>query len=312
MKQEILERYISGNATPDECATVVEWLDSDQENVREYMALHKLHDITIMNQMESMEEKTSFVLERVPKKISWKKISIEIAKIAAILLLVLGINNLRNTDEGYQTIYVPAGQRAEVLLPDSSKVWLNSSSRLRYPLAFNKKQREVQLDGEAYFQVTHSKKPFIVKSQKVNVSVLGTEFNMKTYSDSYSDQIDLLKGSIELSGGVFANGTLRMKPEESVCIANGKIQISRIKDHDYYKWKEGLLCFDNESVVNILKKLEVYYDIQINVGKHPFLEEYYSGKFRVRDGVEQVLKILQLEYKFTYTKDNNLNLITIK
>lgn len=312
MDQKILERYINGKATLEERAEVVEWMDSDEENVHEFMALHKLHDIAVMNQIEDMEGKKSFTTKEIFKKASWKKISIEIAKIAAIIFLMLGINSLRDTDEGYQTIYVPAGQRAEVILPDSSKVWLNSSSRLRYPLAFNQKQREVQLNGEAYFQVAHNKKPFIVKSQKVNVSVLGTEFNMKTYSNSDSDQIDLLKGTIELSGGVFKDATLRMKPEESVCIANGKIQISRIKDHDYFKWKEGLLCFDNESVANIIKKLEVYYDIQIKVGKHSFLEESYSGKFRVRDGVEQVLKVLQLEYKFTYTKDNNLNLITIK
>lgn len=312
MDRKILERYMNGKATLDERAKVVEWMDSDEKNVHEYMALHKLHDIAVMNQIENAEGKNTLTTKEASKKAPWRKISIEVAKAAAIIVLVLGINSLINTSEGYQTIYAPAGQRAEVILPDSSKVWLNSSSRLRYPLAFNARQREVQLDGEAYFQVAHHKKPFIVKSEKVNVTVLGTEFNIRTYSHADSDQIDLLKGSIELSGGIFKNTTLRMKPEESVCIAKGKVQISKIKDHDYFKWKEGLICFDNESIAHIIKKLETYYDIRIEVGKHPFLEESYSGKFRAKDGVEQVLKVLQLEYKFTYTKDNNLNLITIK
>lgn len=311
MKQEILARYINGSATPNERANVVEWLDSDNKNVHEYMALHKLHNISIMNQIES-GEKNSAPAKQIPEKSLWKKIGIEIAKIAAIILIVFEISNLANTNEDYQIIYAPAGQRTEVILPDNSKVWLNSASRLKYPLVFNKKQREVLLDGEAYFEVAHNEKPFIVKTQKINVRVLGTEFNVRSYSNADSEQIDLLKGSIELSGATFNNETLLMKPQESVSIVNGKVQITKIKDHDYFKWKEGLLCFDNESVADIIKKLEVYYDIRIKVGKHLFLTETYSGKFRIRDGVEQVLKVLQLEYKFTYTKDNNLNLITIK
>lgn len=312
MKQETLARYIDGSATPSERVSVVEWLDSDNKNVHEYMALHKLHNISIMNRIEGVEKNIASPAYRIHRKPFWKKIGIEIAKIAAVILIVFEISNLTNTNEDYQIIYAPAGQRTEVILPDNSKVWLNSSSRLKYPLAFNKKQREVLLDGEAYFEVAHNEKPFIVKTQKINVRVLGTEFNVRSYSNADSEQIDLLKGSIELSGTTFNNETLLMKPQESVSIVNGKVQITKIKDHDYFKWKEGLLCFDNESVADIIKKLEVYYDIRIKVGKHSFLTESYSGKFRVRDGVEQVLKVLQLEYKFSYTKDNNLNLITIK
>lgn len=312
MKKELLERYISGKATLNERKNVVAWLDSDQKNVRELMALHKLYNITIMNQIEPAEQKAFLVMKHKSIKYVWKKAGIEIIKIAAIVAILLGINSLKNTDQGYQTIYVPSGQRAELTLPDSTKVWLNSHSRLTYPLTFNKKQREVQLDGEGYFEVAHNKKAFVVKTQNVNVQVLGTEFNMKTYSNSDSDQIDLLKGSIELSGGTLKNKTYRMQPAESVYITNGTIKVSKIKNYDYFKWKEGLICFDKESVANIFKKLEIYYGININVSQHKFLEEYYSGKFRIRDGVEQVLKILQLEYEFTYTKDNSLNLITIK
>ena len=81
---------------------------------------------------------------------------------------------------------------------------------------------------------------------------------------------------------------------------------------DYFKWKEGLLCFNNQPIHVIIDKLRLYYDVRIEVADLPFLEERYSGKFRVKEGIEQVLKVLQLEHKFTYVKDNELNLITIK
>jgi len=81
---------------------------------------------------------------------------------------------------------------------------------------------------------------------------------------------------------------------------------------DYFKWKEGLLCFTNSPIEEIIHKLCLYYDVKIEVAALPFLKESYSGKFRVKDGVEHVLKVLQLEHKFSYKIDNELNLITIK
>lgn len=312
MDAKVLDKYIKGEATLEERQQVVEWLDASEENVREMMALHKLHDISLMNQslMEvGVEEKVD---RPEGQQWKWRNIGVELLKVAAVVLILVGIHFFgRAEQEGYQTLYVPSGQRAELTLPDGTKVWLNSHTRLVYPLAFGK-VRTVELDGEAYFTVVHNEQPFIVKAGDLDVQVLGTEFNVKAYSISSKQKIDLLKGSVKLSGQVLGNKALCMSPKESISIIDGKFMRSRIDDYDYFKWKEGLICFHNESVGTIIKKLELYYDIHIVVHKEDFLNECYSGKFRTKDGIEQVLQVLQLEHDFTYVKDNNLNLITIK
>ena len=103
-----------------------------------------------------------------------------------------------------------------------------------------------------------------------------------------------------------------MTAGEQVFYKKGKYVSAQIGNMDYFKWKEGLLCFNNQPIHVIIDKLRLYYDVRIEVADLPFLEERYSGKFRVKEGIEQVLKVLQLEHKFTYVKDNELNLITIK
>jgi len=312
MDEKVLDKYIKGTATSEERQLVIDWLDADEQNVREMMALHKLNDIAVMNQMEAV--KTEVLSQEVAKgTMRWRRVVGELLKVAAVVLVLLGIQFLMKQDTvGQQTLYVPGGQRAELILPDGTKVWLNSRTRLAYPLNFEE-VREVKLDGEAYFSVVRNEtSPFVVKACGLDVKVLGTEFNVKAYAVSDERQVDLLKGSVELSGGVMGDKNYLMQPDECVRVAEGKIESTRIKDDDYFRWKEGLICFDNENIGDIIKKLELYYDVHITIERTDFLEDTYSGKFRSKDGIDQVLKVLQLEYDFTYVKDNNLNLITIK
>lgn len=310
MDEKVLDKYIRGEATQEERNQVVEWMDADEEHVREVMALRKLHDVLLMNQVEEVIDCAEKPMRHY---VSWRKLFWEVSKVAALLLLVLGIQFLmKKEDMGSQNLYVPAGQRAELTLPDGSKVWLNSRTRLTYPLTFAK-TREVELDGEAYFTVARNEgRNFVVKTQGMEVRVLGTEFNVKAYAGADEMQVDLLKGSVELGGNALGGTSCRMLPKERIRIAGGKLEKSRIDDYDYFKWTEGLICFHEEPVSSIIKKLELYYNIHIVVNKKDFLNELYSGKFRTEDGVEQVLRILQLEHDFTYERDSDLNVIIIK
>lgn len=162
------------------------------------------------------------------------------------------------------------------------------------------------------FDVKHNEdNPFVVGTKSMNVTVLGTEFNVSAYSDIEEFNIALLRGSIELNLPDRSR-RYRMTAGEQVFYKKGKYVSAQIGNMDYFKWKEGLLCFNNQPIHVIIDKLRLYYDVRIEVADLPFLEERYSGKFRVKEGIEQVLKVLQLEHKFTYVKDNELNLITIK
>lgn len=309
IEQKTLLKYLEGNATDEERESVVEWLESNEENLQELIKLRKLHNISIFNEPVKEEE-----AGRNP--VFAKKFLYEFAKIAAVFLVFLVgsyfLNNRTETSTS-QTLFVPSGQRAEIMLPDSSIVWINAKTRMSYASDFGKTSRVIELDGEAYFKVKKGQKhAFVVRTKEVDINVLGTEFNVIAYRDNSITEISLVSGSIEVKGATVPNGTFVMEANNLVRISDGKFQSSIIKNYDYFRWKEGVLCFDNESIESIFKKLELYYDTNIKVEKKSLLKLRYSGKFRAKDGVEQVLKVLQLEHKFDYTVNSNLNLITIK
>jgi ferric-dicitrate binding protein FerR (iron transport regulator) len=313
MEKKLLQQYVEGNVTAEEIEQVVDWLDASEEHVREYMAVHKLYDISLMN-------KPAFgkPVYQPKRHIHLRKAGYELLKIAAVFLVIWAGMRLLNhqpppeTPMTYQTLFVPAGQRAELTLPDSTKVWLNAKSQLVYPAHFEKGNREVTLNGEAYFQVTRKEKqPFIVKTGQMDIHVRGTEFNVIAYAGQPVSEVALLKGHVDVKLPGDAP-SYTMKTNETVICRDGKFYPSQIIDYEHFKWREGLICFHNETVGDMIEKLQVYYDIRIEADKADLLELRYTGKFRTKDGVEQVLKVLQLEHKFTYTRDNELNVITLK
>lgn len=243
---------------------------------------------------------------------------IETAKIAAIFAVVLlgtyywSEKHQAEQSESLQSIHVPAGQRAELMLADGTKVWLNSLSTLTFPGHFNGDIRNVKLDGEGYFAVTkNEKQPFIVETNKCNVKVLGTEFNVMAYAADSIWETALLEGAVEiLSPGTTMNG-MKLEPNTMASLKGNKLIKGRIKDPEHFLWREGLICFNNVSVKDMLEKLKLYYGVDIIVNNTKIFNNHYTGKFRVRDGVEHVLKVLKLNNKFTYKKDDEKNVITI-
>lgn len=306
---ELLMKYIKGETTPEEREKVVRWLDEDPEHIHQYHSLRKLYDISLWSPIEEsqQEEKQTRTLKPV-----W----IEFLKVAAVILITfLGTKAFFDWKEDpvkMQTVIVPAGQRAELLLADGTKVWLNSRSKLKFPDRFQKDARNVELDGEGYFEVTHKEEaPFTVHTSRYDVKELGTEFNVKAYNSKNQFEASLLKGSVEVSN-MNKSQVVRLRPDEQVISDGSQLIRSVILDKNYFRWKEGLLCLDDESIGGLIDKLELYYDVKIIVQQASLMKYHYSGKFRISDGVEHVLKVLQLKHKFTYIEEEEQNLIIIK
>ena len=308
--KELLQRYIKGEVSEKERLKIASWLDESPENMREFLVLRKLYDISLW---QANTDKTNSV-----KKVHYsiRKIMAEILKIAAIFLIGFwGSKQLQiqqSNKKQMQTIHVPAGQRAEVTLADGTHVWLNSRSTLKFPEQFSANTRNVELDGEGYFSVQHNENsPFTVQTEKYAIHVLGTEFNVKAYHNSPLFETALLNGSVEISSLTMPK-RLRLKPNEMAIASQEGLNTSHIPDYNYFKWKEGLFCFEDESIQSLIEKLQLYYDIKIDVQRPSLLQYRYSGKFRIKDGIDHVLKVLQLKHKFTYTKNEETNLIVIK
>ena len=180
--EQLLQRYIRGKVSEEERLKVVSWLDESPDNMREFLALRKLYDISLWH--TDTEQKT------LHKKFipTIRRIAIETLKIAAIFLIGIFVTKQfveqKVEDIQIQTIHVPTGQRAELTLADGTHVWLNSRSTLRFPNKFGTNKRNVELNGEGYFSVHHDKKrPFTVQTEKYAIHVLGTEFNVMMYKD---------------------------------------------------------------------------------------------------------------------------------
>jgi ferric-dicitrate binding protein FerR (iron transport regulator) len=312
MNRELLQRYVEGDVTPEEVKTVTDWLDASEDHVREYVSLHKFYDCSLWNETKRQPP----VLQR--KQPIARRIAFECVRVAAIFIIAFSIVRYmdkvseKTSPKAFHTLVVPAGQRAVLTLADGTGVWLNAQSRFVYPAVFEKGKREVFLDGEGYFDVAHDEaQPFTVKTKNMDVLVLGTEFNLIAYDADPQVEVSLLKGNVALKPAG-SDRVRRMNPGECIRWYDGVFAASTIGNYDYFKWKEGLLCFDNATVGAILEKLNLYFDVNIDVEKQNFLNYRYTGKFRTKDGVEQVLKVLQLEHKFTYTRDSERNTITIK
>lgn len=310
MDKEILQQYIEGRLDRQQKENVAEWLDADEKNMQEYLLLRGVYDATLWSEPEH----SSFARR---KQISLLK---DFLKVAAIFIVAFGCAYFFISGQGdsiepeiaMQTVYVPEGQRAEVILSDGSKVWLNAKTTLSFPEKFRGEERRVELDGEAYFDVKQDlSRHFIVSSEEYQVKVLGTEFNVKACHRNNYFETALLKGSVEVMSNC-THEKLILTPNTYVYTKEGKFIQAALENTDQFLWKEGIIAFEGESVRSIFSKLELYYDVNIEVQNTRILDFPYTGKFRTKDGVEHVLKVLQLRHKFTYTKDNDTNTIVIK
>ncbi len=314
MDKNLLISYIKGNATDQEKVTITRWLDADPDHMREYLVLCKLHDITIWQEVPHNSQ------EQKPRKRAalLKRLSIEALKIAAVVTLAFFafqyFFTIPQPDKPIvmQTLHVPAGQRAEITLVDGTSVWLNANTTLTFPNQFTKGVREVQLEGEGYFDViTDKTKPFFVKTEKYDVKVWGTEFNVMAWPGHGIFETALLEGSVEVMYAGDDKGSF-IQPDQRIYLENGRIVRGPINHYNHFLWKDGIISFNNESFPEMVKKLELYFDLKIEVKNDKLLKYHCTGKFRTKDGVEHILKVLQLSNDFSFKIDDKSNVITIK
>lgn len=206
----------------------------------------------------------------------------------------------------YQVI-AEKGQRASVVLPDGTKVYLNSQSKLTYPASFALNHRTVHLTGEAYFEVTHDKNnPFIVSTPAANVKVLGTTFNLHAYTESALFEASLVEGKVEVIPHKTPGNSIFLIPGQKVCYDThtGKMKIRNTDLRIETAWKRGDLLFRSQTFINILTQLESFFGAKIEVkGNYP--TELFTGTFH-EDNINQVLQNLQQHYKFKFHKSEDI------
>ncbi len=163
----------------------------------------------------------------------------------------------------FNTITTPVGGQYQVELEDGTKVWLNSMSSLRFPVAFNGNERNVELTGEAYFEVAKNKyKPFNVQAAGTRVQVLGTHFNINAYKDNEYLTATLLEGSVRMVHGS-AMTVLTPGQQGKITTSGNQIEVKDADIEETMAWKNGLFVFHDENIVNIMKQVSRWYDIDV-------------------------------------------------
>ncbi len=353
--ERIIIKYFEGKATKEESGLLSDWLDQNKSNRQIFTALKKAHIEIEANAMQDSsltnmaynrflgninKYETSGTSDRIKKKTSLRY---NILRYAAIFIIIfsIGIGSYylgykSSPDEGnnFCEIDVPYGSRSAVILPDGSKIWLNAGSKIKYNRHFDINSREVFLEGEAYFDVKKTKRPFIVYTSHISIHVLGTRFNVKSYPDEDNIEATLVEGNICIESKK-SNKPVFLKPKEKLTYhkPDAKTEVSYYKKDDepdkarrkastnmdltltpiqdihikrnvntdeYTSWKDGTLIFNKEPLESLARKLERKYDITFSFENEELKNYTYSGTLRDFP-LEQVLTALELTSPINYS-----------
>ncbi len=296
MDQKSLIKYISGKVTQHEKEKVATWIDADVSNLKEFMALRKSYDTLLWQDMGEFNSK--------PKNnLTLKPVARTILRIVAVFIMAFGLSYfllhaLQKEDIVMQTVYVPAGQRAQITLADGTNVWVNGRSTLTFPSRFSSQTRNVSLDGEAFFDVTKNpEKQFIVSTAHQSaIKVLGTKFNVKAYKESEEITTTLVEGKVnfEFNNTAQQPQYITMSPGQKLIYysLNGKTELYNTSGERELVWKDGKIIFKQNSLREALNILAERYDVEFVISKNVSYDDSFSGVFTSRS-LEQILNYIE-------------------
>ena len=190
-------------------------------------------------------------------------------------------------------ITVPKGGEYQLVLSDSTRVWLNADSELTYPVSFSGDERRLSLKGEACFEVTpNQKKPFIVTVGAVDVRVLGTVFNIEAYPENDNVITTLVEGAVELNKGDKSQ-LLTLDEQAVIGVGDERFVVNSVNAKNYVLWKEGVFFFEDETLESILQKLTRWYNVEIEFENPALRETRFSMEVKKYEELNKVLTILE-------------------
>jgi ferric-dicitrate binding protein FerR (iron transport regulator) len=353
----LLERFHQGISTPDENLQLLRHMDNNSWELDKLAQKIWDESSEIEDDSEKAEvlkilhQKLGFREENQNPRIKPSKVFSLVVRYAAILIIGFGLawlffarNNLSspastNAEEFYK-VTVAYGSKSTIELPDGSVVTLNSGSTLKYPGTFAASERTVVLDGEAFFDVKKNpSSPFLVKTKDITVRVLGTSFNVKSYSDENLTETTLVTGKVEIVRNNITNkaevtdkplvltpnqkavfyresNTLALGEDAQTQVDNSiadpldlKVLVQKeIKTEAVTSWKNNVLVFNSEPFNDIVKKLERWYNVEVTLKYSKLSPVVFSGKFD-KESIQEVLHALSLIEPFKYEVNKNQILI---
>ncbi len=327
----LIQQFLLGNLSIYEEKKLLEWIDRSPENKQLFIKTQQNLRQEVCNatnneiyntQWQLIKQKIESSDQRKPFKSRFLNLPLIIGIAASLFVgtifyvLIESNSNSKNTIATL-TVETIAGEKSTVTLPDGTTVFLNSETQISYPEHFSEKNRTVELEGEAFFDVSHnSAKPFIVSAGDISIRVLGTTFNLRAFADEETISTTLVEGKVRIEKENEKEQTVLadLNPSERAVFSknNNKITVSYETNlNKFIGWKEGKLVLDNAPVEVVVKKLEAWFNVKIIVKGEQLKKTRFTMTF-TDETIEEVLKLLALSYPVQYTiketnKDDNTN-----
>jgi ferric-dicitrate binding protein FerR (iron transport regulator) len=326
--KEKIVAYLQGELSKEELEMLAAWISRSEENARFYTQIKDIWEasrIDFSEIAETEKEWKKFISgisrnetrERQSTNVFFKKFS----RIAAILTIGIIVGNLVYHEMNKQeplffTSIAPEGSMSEIVLPDSSVIFLNSGSQIRYSIGNRRKPREVFLRGEAMFRVKNvNNRPFIVHTISYNVNVLGTEFNVRAYDEDNLVETTLQKGSVMISSSEKSSLTesVTLKPGEQLVYnrKNQTTQIDNVNALVFTSWKEESFSFSKVSLKDLMIIFERRFGVKIEVKNMEILNYHYSGAINKNETLKDLLDIIKQTLPIQYEIDKQNVIIKV-
>mgnify|MGYP000858064795 CR=1 FL=1 len=312
----LITRLLSNSITVEERKLLDGWLSESADN-QEYLgqminlwqSSHQSFDpeeVNVEHAIRNVHQKIAENERLSPKKSL--KILVWWQRIAAVLfipvMVLMGYLLSRDTDfnpqTAYQEVFSPYGVRSKISLPDGSSVWLNSGSKLKYPIEFKSGSRNVSLTGEAFFEVKSDKKnPFVVNTEKLTVEATGTAFNVEAYETDTIVAVTLVHGKVDVD--ISGRRKLDMQPSQRISFNNqsNKYKLSTVDTYKWIAWKDGVLAFRDDRLDYVFKKIGLMYNVDISVKDVDIASQLYRATFE-GESLDEILNLLKLSAPIRY------------
>lgn len=313
IKEDILIKFFEHNCSPQELKEVDEWIQASPENRDQLFELERIW--SLKNERFYAQPQCIKKAYQAFEKKYFKNHTIywpTFLKYAAVFLLgiFMGIQAYVTLCEPEMVEYmnqieVPMGEQANLCLSDGTRIWLNSGSRLEYPTSFATDNRQVRLDGEAYFEVYRNEsKPFIVQTNNLDVKVLGTKFNVSSY-DNEAAIVTLKEGKVQVNCDTEQEAYILHPNEQIIYSEEDGVRLQQVDANQISYWTTGGLSFVNEPLEQIVKVLERRFDVQIMIEESSLRDKKFTCKMEQVISANQVLDLLQKTHDLTYLQKKN-------
>lgn len=302
----LIEKYLRGEVSESERVELLEWVRKD-DNLQLFNELKGEWRDRYENSSVSKDNPKiwSVIQDRVNHTIYSKvektrKIN-KLMLYAAVLIMFLSVGstayislNRVESPEVTTTVIADNGEISKVKLPDGSMVWINSGSELKFNNNFGIDNRDIELTGEAYFQVERNENiPMVVGGSKVHVKVLGTKFNVSSYPESKSVDVVLESGKVELLNAESSSTICVMQPGELATYnkRSNTLNLKEVNTARYLSWKDGIVNLYNQSLSDVVRALELRYNQEFNYSKD--LEKYHFTLSIRDESLEDILSLIE-------------------